>query len=279
VAARVRIGIVAALLAGAVASRAAAGEVRPYTFAVVPQGPPEKMRAVWLPIVERLSAGAGITLQIQLYAKSEDFQADLAAGKVDFAYANPVQVIRGHRAVGYRPLARDAEALRGVFFVAADSPYQDVESLARREVAFVGPWTFCSVSLRAYVHELGIVPKYVGTSANAYKNVLLGLVPAGGVLDTTLSDAPPEVRARLRVIYQTPPMAPHAVIAHPRVPREVAGRVTSALLALARTDAAGLLVRTRLSAPVEASYARDYEPLEFLLADDSSRDFSKGLVP
>jgi phosphonate transport system substrate-binding protein len=274
-----RIAIVATLLAGGLIRRATADEARPYSFAVVPQGPPEKMRAVWLPILERLTAGSGIAFQMQLYAKAEDFQADLAAGKVDLAYANPVQVIRGHRVAGYRPIARDAEALRGVFFVAADSQFRDVTSLAGREVAFVGPWTFCSVSLRAYVHELGIVPRYVGTSANAYKNVLLGLVPAGGVLDDTFAGAPPEVRARLRVIYQTPPMAPHAIVAHPRVPRDVDRRLTAALLALARSDAAEVLVPARLTAPVEASYARDYSALEFLLADDTSSDPSKGLVP
>jgi phosphonate transport system substrate-binding protein len=279
VSARLGIAIAAALLAGGIGQAVAGDDVKPYTFAVVPQGPPEKTRAVWLPIVERLSAASGIPLQLQLHAKVEDFQDDLAAGKIDLAYANPVQAIRAHRAAGYRPLARDEATLRGVFFVAADSPYTDVASLAHNEVAFVGPWTFCSVSLRAYVRELGIVPKYVGTSANAYKNVLLGLVPAGGVLDETLSDAPPEVRARLRVIYQTPPMAPHALIAHPRVPPEASARVTAALLALARSEAAGLLAPVHLTAPVEAAYARDYAPLEFLLAEDLGTPTNKRPAP
>jgi phosphonate transport system substrate-binding protein len=272
-----------ALLAAAPGGRGAGAgaEGKAYAFGVVPQGPPERMRAQWLPLVERLAAEAGLPLELQLYAKIEDFQDALAAGAVDLAFANPVQTIRAHRAAGYRPLVRDEGKLRGVFFVASGSPFSSVEALAGREVAFVGPWTFCSVSLRAHVRELGIVSKFVGTSANAYKNVLLGLTDAGGVLDSTLADAPPEVRAKLRVIYETPPMAPHAVIVHPRVPREAAARLVEALRALARegrpsTDASHLLAAVHLSSPVEAVYARDYAPLEFLLDGDGATTRRKG---
>jgi phosphonate transport system substrate-binding protein len=256
--------IVTALLGAALAGAAGAMDARPYDFAVVPQAPPEQTRALWLPVVERLTAVSGVPLRLQLYARVEDFQAALSDGSVELAFANPVQAIRAAQAAGYRPIIRNDRLLRGVFFVAADSPVASVDALQGREVAFVGPWTFCSVSLRSYARGLHIHPKYVGTSANAYKSVLLGMAAAGGVLDATLEDAPPGVRAKLRVVYETPPMAPHAVIAHPRVPPEVASRVASALRAMA-SEGAGLLGPVHLEAPVEASYARDYAPLEQLL--------------
>lgn len=261
---RLRRTVVAALLGAALAVRAAAADPVPYAFAVVPQAPPEQTRALWLPVVERLAATSGVPLRLQLYARVEDFQAALAGGAVELAFANPVQAIRAAQGAGYRPIVRDARLLRGVFFVAADSPLASLDALAEKEVAFVGPWTFCSVSLRSYARELHVHPKYVGTSANAYKHVLLGMTSAGGVLDSTLEDAPPEIRARLRVLYETPPMAPHAVIAHPRVPAEAVSRVVAALLAMGR-ESGGLLGAVHLEAPVEASYARDYAPLEHLL--------------
>ena len=262
--ARIRRTIVAALLGAALAGRAAAADARPYAFAVVPQAPPEQTRALWLPVVERLAAVSGVPLRLQLYSDVEDFQEDLARGRVEFAFANPVQAVRAAQSAGYRPIIRNERLLRGVFFVAADSPVASVDALEDREVALVGPWTFCSVSLRSYARGLHIRPKYVGTSANAYKNVLLGMAAAGGVLDSTLEDAPPEIRSKLRVVYETPPMAPHAVIAHPRVPHEVASRVASALQAMANAGG-GLLGAVHLEAPVEARYARDYAPLEHLL--------------
>lgn len=260
--------VVAVLLAGGLAAPAWTAEPRPYTFSVVPQGPPEAMRALWLPIVERLGAATGLPLQLQLHAKAEDFQDDLAAGRIDLAHANPVQVIRAHRARRYRPLVRDAALIHGVMFVATDSPVVSVDALAGREVAYVGPWTVCTQSLTAYTRGIGVVPKYVGTAANAYKNVLLGLTPAGGVLDTSLGQAPPEVRSRLRVIYETPPFAPHAVIAHPRVRTEDAARLAEALVELARREGPALLDPVHLASPVPAVYARDYAPFERVLEED-----------
>ena len=254
--------VVLGTLAGAVPVCGSAGESNAYSFAVVPQGPPERIRAIWLPIIERLSAEARVPLRLQLYATGDEFQADLLAGKLDFAYANPVQAIRAYRTVGYRPLVRNATPLRGVFFVAADSPYKTVESLAGREVAFIGPLTLCSQSLRAYTRELKVHPKYVGTAATAFKSVLLGLVAAGGVLDTNIAEAPVEVRARLRIIYETPPMAPHAMVAHPRIPADVSGRLAAALLEVARAEGAGLLTTVHLANPVEAAFGRDYAKLE-----------------
>lgn len=257
------------VLAAAPAVRGA-DEAKAYSFAVVPQAPPEKIRAAWLPVVERLSALADVPLDLKLYASVQDFQADLTAGRVDFAFANPVQALRARQAAGYVPLVRDQEPVHGVFLVAADSPYHTVEDLAHHDVAFVAPWTFCSVTLRAHVrHELAVTPRFVGTAANVYKNVLLGVTASGGLLDSTYADAPPEVRAKLRKIFETPPMAAHPIVAHPRVPREVSRRLVAGILSMATSDRA-LLDRVRLGKPVEAVYERDYAPLELVVADDTA---------
>lgn len=239
-----------------------------YVFAVLPQAPPVVMSALWSPIVEQIARGAGVPLRLKLYEGVDAFQTDLAAGAVDFAYANPVQAIRAYQAARYRPLVRNEKAVRGVLFVARDSPFTSVASLAGKEVAFVGPWTFCSASLRHEVEHLGVVRRYVGTAANARKNVILGLTSAGGTLDFEVTDAPAEVQEKLRVIFTTPPMAPHPVIVHPRVPGDAARRIAAALRALARTELGPkLLGPVHLEAPVPADYERDYAPLEHLLDD------------
>jgi phosphonate transport system substrate-binding protein len=239
-----------------------------YVFAVVPQAPPVVMSLQWAPILEAIGRETGIPLQIKLYEQVEAFQADLVAGAVDLAYLNPVQAIRAFRTAQYRPLVRDEQALRGVFIVTRDSEIASMEALAGREVAFVGPWSFCSVTLRHEVRGMGVVPRFVGTSANAWKHVLLGLVAAGGVLDSALEDTPPDVRERLRVIYATDPMAPHPVVAHPRVPASSAARIADAFLRLSRTPPGLALLRAvHMPRPVVADYARDYEPLERTLGN------------
>jgi phosphonate transport system substrate-binding protein len=257
------------VVAPAVAPRTAeAGTEAGYVFAVVPQAPPVVMMARWSPILDRISRESGVPLRMKLYERVEAFQADLAAGAVDLAYLNPVQAIHAWQAARYRPLVRDAKEIRGVLFVREDSGIDSVAGLAGREVAFVGPWSICTTSLRHEFRGAAIVPRYVGTSANAYKNVVLGFTPAGGVLDSAFDDAPAEIRDRLRVIYRTPPMAPHAVVAHPRVPAAVAERVSGAFRALARSDlGAELLGPIHMTDPTRAEYRRDYAPLAHLLDD------------
>jgi phosphonate transport system substrate-binding protein len=262
----VAVAAVGLALAAAAHVRAADEPARPYGFAVIPQAPPVPTRARWLPIVEAFSRASGVPLEIRLYHQMDDFNRDLAAGNVDFAWVNPVQLIRARELAGYRPLLRDDRLVRGVFVVRDDSPFDSVASLAGREVAFLAHWTFCSESLRSQTQRLGIRPRYVGTTANAYKQVLLGEVAAAGLLDVALLDAAPEIRARLRVVYQTDSMAAHALIVHPRVPALVAAQLRAAVLELAR-DAASrpVLAGVRLESPVDAEYQRDYAPLEQVL--------------
>jgi phosphonate transport system substrate-binding protein len=219
-------------------------------------------------VLERLARDAGVRLRLKLYEHVEAFQADLATGVADFAYANPVQAIRAFQAARYRPLVRDEEPVQGVFFVERGSPIASVADLAGREVAFVGPWSVCSITLRRDARGLGVVPRYVGTSANAYKNVILGLVAAGGTLDSVLRAAPSGVRDQLRIIYATEPMAPHPVVAHPRVPAGGAARLADAVRALAETEGGRELLRqVNMPQPVLAEYGRDYAPLQRILDD------------
>ena len=263
-----------ALLAGVTCGLMAAGPAgaaepaRPYVFAVIPHAPPVVVSARWSPIVERISRESGVPLKMKLYAGIAAFDSDLAAGVPDFAFLHPEQATRAHRKAGYRPLVRDSDALQAVLFVRRDSPYTSVSSLAGREVALMGEWSFCSIVLRHELASFGIVPRYVGTPANAYKQVVVGMVPAGGALDQNLGDASPEERQKLRVVYQTQPLASHPLVAHPRVPREVTDRITATVLALARTESGSQLLRTiGLRTPVQADYERDYVPVERLLSD------------
>ncbi len=268
--------LAAALLVGwaGLSAPGTAGADQPaptYVFAVVPQAPPVVMSGLWSPIVERISRETGVQLQVKLYEGIEAFDADLAAGVPDFAYVHPEQATRAHRAAGYRPLVRNQEAIRAVLFVERGSPYRSLFSLAGAEVALIGPRSFCSITLRRELRGLGIVPRYVGTAANAYKQVVVGLAPAGGVLDYTLGGASPDVREKLRVIYESPPLAPHPVIANPRVPRALADRIAGSFLALPRTEEGSrLLKKVHMDAPIGADYERDYAPLERVLGDASA---------
>src|SRR3990167_8350128 len=87
----------------------------------------------------------------------------------------------------------------------------------------------------------------------------------GGSVGAAFNDEVTQVREQLRVIYKTPEVASHPVVAHPRVAERVRKSVTKAFLALEQDEAGRALLKgIRTPAPVVANYEHDYLPLEKL---------------
>ena len=135
-------------------------------------------------------------------------------------------------------------------------------------MVFPAPNAFAaSLLIRAHLAGLGIriEPRYVQTHASVYRAVALGEVIAGGGVNNTLQREEPALRARLRVLYETPSYAPHPLVAHPRLSAAQRESVTSAFMGMASTDTGRqLLDQVQLPVPVRANYDRDYAPLERL---------------
>lgn len=96
-----------------------------------------------------------------------------------------------------------------------------------------------------------------------YKSVILGKADAGATLDMDIDQVSQEVRDQLRPLMTTAEINPHPLSAHPRVPEEVRGAVTAAVLRLGGDEKAQDLLRTiRMPSPVAADYVRDYQGIE-----------------
>ena len=239
-----------------------------YTVAVVPQFAPVRVYEDWRPFLDALQKSTGLTLRLVTYSSIPQFEAAYLHGRPDFAFMNPYDVVVAHRARGYEPLVRDSKPLSGILVVRADSDIHDLAQLSGKQVGFPAPNAFgASLYMRALLHSQGvrIDPVYLGTHQNVYRAVARGDVVAGGAVHLTLMREPPELRELLRIIYVTPSTAPHALAASPRVPQAVARRLQQAVLVMGgRADDAALLQRVQMPHPVQAEYARDYEPLERL---------------
>ena len=243
-------------------------QAREYLLAVVPQLSPSATYRGWSPFAERVGREAGITLRIRVYRTFDEFEADLANGLPDLVYLNPYQEIRAHRTQGYIPLVRDGSyRLSGVLVVRQDSPLQSVRDLNGQTVGFPDANAFAaSLYMRALLQEkekIHFTSRYYTTHGNVYRHVIVGDVAAGGGANTTLAAERPETRHELRVLYQTPGIAPHPLSAHPRVPGRDREAITAAILRILKdADGARLLKAIQMPEPVRADYARDYAPLE-----------------
>ncbi len=238
-----------------------------YTVAVVPQFPAADVHRDWSPLLEQLGRTLGIGLRLQVAPSIPRFESEVLAGGPDFVYLNPYHQVMAARAQGYQPLVRGRTLLTGILVVRRDDPIRSVKELDGKTLAFPAPNAFgASLWMRALLAEreqIRITPNYVQTHGNVYRQVIRGVCAAGGGVNHTLTQEPPEVRAELRVLMETPGVAPHPLSAHPRVGAALARAMGDAMISLAATaEGRSLFQAVEMDGLTRADYRRDYHPLE-----------------
>ncbi len=241
-----------------------------YSFAVIPQGPPEKMYRNWKPFIDRLTLDTNLALKLKLYERMEDFEEDLQDGKVDFAYLNPIQEINAWHASGYIPLVRNKEIIRGIIFVKKNSDIKTLHDLNGKEVVLVGSANVCSIALKHDIQGLNITSRYVGSTSNVYKNVEIDESSAGGTLDVVFDRDLPTLAEEFRTIYTTDSLSSHPISVLPSVLPNVRSLVVASVMKYSKDkNSQDLLKAIGMPDPVMANYQKDYQPLEERLIKSS----------
>jgi len=249
-----------------------------YILARAPQSSAANLSAAWSPFLERLSKEVGAQITLRLYPTRRDFEQDLFAGVPDFAFMNPYYAVLARKQNGYTALVRDdAQRLKGLIVVANDSPIKTVADLQGKTIAFADVNSMgASLLPRAILkrdHDLSFKAVFVGPHENVYRAVFAKQVDAGAGVPQTLESEPEDLRQQLRIVFETPAIAPHPLIAHPRVPREVQEKVIRSILHF-QDDPAGraLLKGVKLTKPTAANFDTDYGPLEALHLEEFVSD-------
>lgn len=237
---------------------------------VVPRSPPPETHREWSPFVERLSRDIGKPVTLKIFSGISEYEQFTLSAHADLTFSNPYQFVQLHNKLGFIPLVRDdAERLSGALVVRSNDTLQSVRDLDGQIIAFPHPNAFgASLYMRALLTtEFGIrfTPTYVSTHGNVYRSVILEKARAGGGVNVTLNKEPPAVRNQLRVLYETPGLAPHPLSAHPRLSTALRDKVQAAILHMADDEAGrAILSRITITKPVKADYALDYQLLERL---------------
>jgi phosphate/phosphite/phosphonate ABC transporter binding protein len=228
--------ILLCLSIGGLVPSAAQAEPITLSFGVVPQQSASKLAKLWTPILNYLSEQTGYRLRFRTAQNIPVFEQRLAAGEYDLSYMNPYHYTTFHGAPGYLAFARARDKrIKGIIVVRKDSPVKNLRALAGQTLAFPSPAAFAaSVLPRAHFKAEGIsiTPRYVSSHDSVYRSVAQGLYPAGGGVMRTFKNVAPAIRDQLRILWTTRPYTPHAIAAHPRVPKQVVQRLRQAMLAM-----------------------------------------------
>ena len=196
-----------------------------------------------------------------------DFEANFYKGEFDFAYMNPYHSRLALKSQGYTALVRDGgRQLFGVLVTKKGGEIKELQHLAGKDIAFPAPNALgASLIIRAdldQLHHISFVPKYVQTHSSVYLNVALGRMAAGGGVMATLVNQPREIQDRLQILYKTRTMAPHPIVAHPRVPSAHQILVRHAFLQMGNSqEGIKLLSKIPIKKIVSAA-STDYEELD-----------------
>ncbi|NQV83866.1 MAG: phosphate/phosphite/phosphonate ABC transporter substrate-binding protein [Rhodospirillales bacterium] len=251
-------------------SPASAQTTRVYTISRAPQLSAIVLAKIWRPYVDYLIKETGYHFRLKLYGSRPDFEKDVVQGTPDFFYGNPGYFIVGRKLHNYSALVRsNARQLKGIIVVNKDSPIRTIADLAGQTLAFPAPTALAaSLYIRTLLREregISFKPLYVGSHENVYRNVANNISVAGGGVHRTLNREPEELRKHLRILFETPGMAPHPISVHPRVPVAVATAVIETTLKLQTTEAGQKMLKNlKIQKPVAADFLRDYQSIEEL---------------
>jgi phosphonate transport system substrate-binding protein len=186
---------------------------------------------------------------------------------------NPYHAIIGHDREGYEPIIRDVgRSLYGIIVVKKDSPFNAIEDLDGKKVAFPAPNALGAALIpRAEFsrkYNIDVEEMYVGSHSSVYLNVALGLAAAGGGVQKTLSQQPEQITSQLRIISKTQEVPPHPITAHKRVPDEVKQAVSDAFLKIAATEQGAKLLKKIPMVSAGKASIQDYQLLNEMKLDE-----------
>ena len=237
------------------------------TVLVVPQYAETRIYSTWQPILQSAAQKLGVQFELLLSQDIPTFEKEILAGRADIIFCNPYHMLIAKQKQGYMPFVRDSNSMRGLLLAAQDGQVNSLKDLEGQTLLFPAPNAFgASLYMRALLTEkekLQFTPKYVKTHPNVMRGILRGEGAAGGTVTTAMGTENESIEAKLKVVYETPPTAPHPLAVHARVAEPLRKRLAQAFIdaILQHPHSA---INIPMPNPVPSQYETDYKPLEKL---------------
>ena len=248
-----------------------------YVFGIHPQRNPEKLRAVFGPLIGYLNKHVqGATFVFEASRSYAAFDQKLYGRQFAFVLPNPYETVKATEK-GYRVFAKmgDDDDLRGLILVRRDSGISNVFHLKGKAVSFPAPTALAATlmpKLFLQTHGLNvnsdIQPLYVGSMESSIMTVYMRNAAAGTAYPPAwrmFKKEQPKIAAELKVLWETDSLPNNSVMARDDVPRDLVDRVAQALFTMqTNPEGRAVLARMDLSA-FEPASNETYDPVRVFL--------------
>jgi phosphonate transport system substrate-binding protein len=264
--------ILASLLAGLLPAQAAEAP-QPYRLGIFPYMAPRQTVDFFGPVAASMEAALGHPVRLMSVPAFPDFARALAERRYDIALVQPFDYLEATEQLGYIPLAQLSVPLVSQFYVRDDSPYRTLEDLRGTTVAMPPPQTANARMTLRTLHDRQLLPgrdlqlRYFNSHDSCIQQVWAGTASACGTAKPPILVFEQRMQAKLRPIFDTPPV-PHIVfVAHPRMPAEHRAKLQALIIGWADTDEGRVLLKNLgfpgwvAPKPAEYEVMRDYDPL------------------
>jgi phosphonate transport system substrate-binding protein len=237
-------------------------EDKPLSFGVLNQQSPALTAERWNPILQYLGARTGALFQLRMGKTVQETDAMMGRGEFDFMFTNH-NFQTEFQGVGYKTIARWAgDPIHGVIAVAPDSPIRHLEDLSGKAVAYPSNDAFAAYAVQVVaLKKAGVKVQevFAGNQEGGLAQLKARRVDAAAVNSRFLAQYMEREKVQFRPIWESEAYPDLAVIAHPRVPREMVDKVRAVLLGMKKDPAAAeILVRAK-SRGFDAAGDKDYE--------------------
>lgn len=244
-----------------------------YRLAVHPLHNPKQLVAAYQPLIDYLnSRSPGVRFEIEASRDYQRFEEKFQQRQPHWILPNPWQTLEAMK-VGYRVIAMAGEAddFKGIFIVRRDSDISQPADLKGRAVSYPSPTALAACIMpQQYLHDHGInvntdiENRYVGSQESSIMNALLGEVAVAATWPPPwrlFQKQHPDEAAKLKVIWQTPPLMNNSVMVRDDIPADLAHSVQSILVSLHETDEGQKILKAMETARFYSADNDSYAPV------------------
>lgn len=249
---------------------------RNYRFGC-PFAAPAALAELYQPLLDYLNAHLdGAKLELEAARDYESFEQKLYYRNLDFALANPYQMLMGV-ADGYHIFAKLSEELpnSGLILLRKDSPITEVTQLKGQVISYPADTALFSTILpQAFLHRQGLdvqadtVTRYVGSDASSILSVYMGRSAAGCAAALSWSlfqQKEPAKAAELQVKWQTGSLPNNGWVARADVSPQLVDKLRALLVGLSASEEGRALLKHTQAGSYEAADDHSYAEVQAFL--------------